>query len=218
MDFEKMYNAILAQLKAEGFEAVEELVAAFQTVSAERDTAVKARDSFSEKLEESKKAAREKSGSIGALKQEIEDLKAQLQEAPKGEAVATPAVATKPAAEELAELEKNLTEEQWNVADKLLEAMSDDEAAKLKDPKEKLAFLKGLKGDPRLQKLERPKTLRPQAPKAPESGASAAESLYDQVAKRVKGVIPGPGSASGVRKTGGPADAGERPEPAWLKG
>jgi seryl-tRNA synthetase len=223
MDPEKMLEQINSQLKGEGFTSVDELIGAYQTACAERDAATKARDAFSDKVVEAQKAAREKSGTVGALKQEISDLKTELEdlkgkqaEAPK--APASPAAASKSAADQLAELERQLTDEQWAVADKMLEAMKDEEAVKLRDPSEKLAFLRGLKEDPQLLKLERPQTLRPTAKKPVEGGAPAVESLYEQVAKRVKGVIPGPSTVSGVGKSRGSAGAEDRQAPKWLKG
>lgn len=205
------------RLKAEGFSTIADLVAAYQSALADKDKAVEARDKFSASLEEARKELRSRGGEMGTLKQEITQLKEQLAAAsgtvPQAPSDTPPA--TKPLEEQLSELEGSLTDGQRKAADELLEKMTDEESLQFtQDKKHRLEFLTGLKNDPALLVVARPKSFWS---KAATPVAPAGESAYEQLVKRVRGTHPGPSGAPGASRTGAPAGAGPRQSADWLK-
>jgi hypothetical protein len=205
------------RLKAEGFSTIADLVTAYQSALADKDKAVEARDKFSASLEEARKELRSRGGEMGTLKQEIVQLKEQLAAAPGTvpKAPDAPPPATKTLDEQLSELEGSLTDAQWKAADEILSKMTDDEALTFtSSKKDRLEFLTGLRNDPALKSVVRPKSFRAPAVPAP---APAGESAYDQLVKRVRGTGTGPSGAPSPSRTGAPAGAGSRPSADWLK-
>jgi len=209
------------RVKAEGFTTVGELVGAYQSACADRDKAVAARDKFNAANDEAQKIIRGKAGEIGQLKQELAHLKAAQGTEPQAPQNPAPPQQQQPGApvktvdESLAEIEAGLTDEQWQAADALLEKMTDEEAVRFtNNKKDRLEFLTGLKNDPAMQVLQRPKSFRPQAPtqQPPADGKSA----YELVMQRIRGTVPGPSGSAGAGRTGNPANAGKRPVANWL--
>lgn len=207
------------QLKAEGFSTIADLVGAYQAALADKEKAVEARDKFSTQLDEARKDLRSRGGEMGTLKQEIAHLKEQLaaaQESTPSPASNTPPPAEKPLDEQLSELEGSLTDEQWKAADDLLAKMTDDEALRFtSSKKDRLEFLTGLKNDPALKSVVRPKSFR--TPAVAPAAAPAGKSAYEQLVERVRGTRVGPSGAPAASRTGNPAGAGERPVADWLK-
>jgi len=216
---------INGKLKSEGFSTVAELVTAYQTVSAERDKAVEARDKFSTNNDEAQVIIRTKAGEIGTLKAEVEQLKAQVEAGDKGAAAGTddppagtPKVPVKPVektvAEKLAEVEAGIPEELWTQADALLAVMSDEDAERYtSDPQTRLEFLEGLRDDPANKKAARPKSFR--KPKEVGAPSPQGEDAYSQLKKKLGIVVPGPGGPS--RSVAGSPVATAKREPDWLK-
>jgi DNA repair exonuclease SbcCD ATPase subunit len=222
MDLEQM-KAFIAdveqRLKAEGFSTVSEMVGAYQSAIADRDKAVTARDKFNAANDEAQKIIRSRGGEMGTLKQEIAQLKEQLAAAqgtkPQASETHTPP-AVKPLEEQLKELESSLTDAQWKAADALLERMTDAEALTFtQSKKDRLEFLTGLKNDPAMQVVERPKSFRASTNKPADT--PSGENAYEQMVKRIRGVRPGPSGAPAAVRTGNPAQAGQRPVAGWLK-
>ena len=113
----------------------------------------------------------------------------------------------KPAEEELAEVEKRLTDEQRNIADAMLAAETDDEVAYklVNDPVERLKFLKELSSDPALR--SRPKSFfaSQQETTSQSQPSGDGETVYQRLMKQIKGVPIGPsGHAADVKTSAQP--------------
>jgi hypothetical protein len=156
---------------------------------------------------------------MGTLKQEITQLKEQLAAAPGSVSTQTPPPPPPPEKTldaQIKEIEDSLTDGQRKAADELLEKMTDEEALQFtQDKKHRLEFLTGLKNDPALRVVARPKSFWNKA--ADPAAPAAGENAYDVMVKRIRGTRPGPSGAPGVTRTGNPAKAGERTAAEWLK-
>jgi hypothetical protein len=190
-------SRVEAACKKEGCSSIEELVSALQSAQATATQAETARDKFADELKEAKKHLGSKGGELGFLKQKVTELETELEQAKASNTVtpdpATPTTAPAPPrkslTEELAEVEAALTDEEWQLADRALELVDDDDDAKAlaypqddKWRKERLDILRGVKSNVALK--PRPSTLRPETaqPKAP---AKTGESLADQLLKKM---------------------------------
>ena len=215
-------KAVESKLKAEGFASVEEAVAAHGAAVANLAKAEAARDKFKEDNDKAREIIRSKGGEKSALLQEIEDLKKQVEELKGGSTEG--AGGTKPPAQnppaksvedELAEVEASLTDDQWAVADGYLAKMDDDTALKYADDKKtRLEFLRGLKNDPALKPLSRPKSFRPQAAKPGES-PQPQEDAYTALQRMLGRVVPGP---NGRAAPSGSTAQAKTPAASWLNG
>jgi hypothetical protein len=208
-------------LKAEGFASMKEFVGAYQSACAERDKAASARDKFKEAADKHQETIRSKSGEIGSLKQQIVDMEERLREGEANlapAAPATPATPTAPAAPavspevELAQVEEALTDAQKAAADALLAQMDDETAIEYtSNVGTRLELLKGLKSDPALKQVARPKSFFKAGKETP---AEPKENAYEAILKRVGKVVPGPGGSVAVSRKPEPT---QREAPGWLK-
>ena len=213
VELQKVLDRMSGTLKNEGFATLEELVSAYQRVLAEKDKAEKARDKFNSANDDAAKIIQSKGSEIGALREQVtelekeRDLLKETVEAYKKNPEARGSGGTtveKTLEEKCAELEGRLTEDLWDVADRMLAGADDDVALELATPsKARLELLEGLLKDPTLKAVARPKSLRPaQAATDPGSGAGGgSEGLYEKL-RRATG-LAGPGPGVGFRRTGG---------------
>lgn len=200
-------DTIKKKVAAEGCSSLEEMISQLQTSKASLNKAEEARDKFSSDLEAARKNLGAKGGELGFLNQEVERLKSELEEAKKNPESNTqaeptpkvdpPPVPSKTPEEELAEVESSLSEDQWKLADELLEAVEDDDVARqlVKNPAERVKFLKQLSDNPASE--ERPKSFRKkEEPKPPVE----ADTLVDQLMKKIGRVPIGPSSGAVPRR------------------
>ena len=196
-------NEINDLLKNEGFTSVQAMIDELQKVRADRQKAEEARDKMAEHNKEAGKIIGSKGAEIGILKQKITELETQLEEAgvsadnnngnSQPPADPTP---QKSAEEELAEVEKKMTDEQWQTADALLQAEQDDRRAidLVENPTVRLKFLKDLINDPSMKR--RPQSFRRQ--KADTTGGTQTPSGggmsdYERLKNAISGnVLHGP--------------------------
>jgi chromosome segregation ATPase len=204
-------SRVEAACKKEGCSSIEELVSALQSAQATATQAETARDQAQDKLDDASAELKKTQRALGhdggeraflkkkaeELEEQVKDLEIQLRQAKSSNAEHTekattttaPAPPRKSLTEELAEVEAALTDEEWQLADRALELVDDDDDAKAlaypqddKWRKERLDILRGVKSNVALK--PRPSTLRPETaqPKAP---AKTGESLADQLLKKM---------------------------------
>jgi chromosome segregation ATPase len=173
--------------------------------------AEEARDKFSEANKEASRIIGSKGSELGILKQElteareaVADLEKQLEGKGVSPTPSTTPTPEKPIEDELAEVEKSLSEEQVQMADALLQAEQDDNRAYalVNDPKERLAFLKELKSDPANRSRPVSFFAKQEDTGSNVSTPGGAETAYERLKKQIKGVPMGP-SGHSVRSTGG---------------
>jgi hypothetical protein len=192
---------------AEGFTTVAEMVDAYRKAVAATKQATDARDKFAADIEGLKKLLREKAGEIGALKQEIEELKI-APTAPPPKRAAPPAPEPEDIETRLKAVESRVSEELWKIVDgQLVPAMSVEEATAIaEDKKTRVEFLEGLLKDPDYAAVAKPKSLRPNA--APARTVEEGKSVYE----RIKGRRPaGPGAHVRV-----PGSTRDTQQASWL--
>jgi polyhydroxyalkanoate synthesis regulator phasin len=205
-------------LKDNGFSELSELLGAYQKAMAEKTKAEEARDKFSNDLKATQETLRTKAGEIGALKQEVEQLKAAVPAHPSNPP--TQLHQGKKPEDELAEVEKALTEEQWAEADAVLAGMKKlveegkmnaEEVSRIDtDTATRLAFLKGLAKEGAGKAL--PTSFRRTVAASP---APTPESLYQTIKKRITGVAPSP---MGPARRGSARGAAEKQSNvSWLR-
>ena len=204
-------------LTSNGFSTVADLVTAYQKELAERKKAEEARDKFNGNNDDAQAIIRTKGGEIGALNEQVLQLQKELEEMKANPGTPTPAgtpPATPPVVEEtLDQVMSALTDEQKAHADALLGKMNDDEAIEIdSDPAVKLAFFKGLRADPSLKTLARPKSFFKDT--STETKPAVKEDYYATLMKRIGVQIPGPSGASGSQ-TVQPA-VGTKPTADWV--
>jgi hypothetical protein len=203
---------ILSKLKSEGFSTVAELITAFHQETAEKVKAVEARDKFNDANDNFRASLRDKGGTIASQEQEIEQLKKELEQEKGKGGTPTPAPGdAKKVDEELEEVEKNLTSDQKKHADELLEKMKDEDAALVAgDKKTRLAFLKGMRDDPKLKSLTRPKSFWG-AEETPTPGDG--KGVYETLLERIPNGPSGPS-----RRPGEPTKEPTKQKASWMNG
>ena len=206
------HDADQNKLKKEGFTSVDEMVLHNQSVSAERDQAVTARDKFHADNDEARKIIGSKAGEIGTLKQEnetlmkeIETLKGAPPPEPKPNDPPKPPV--KPVEEELSAVEDSLTEDHKAVFQALYEAEADDDKAlkMIEDKTYRLNLLKRIKSDPEFK--SRPKSAF--ADKGAVTPPTVVDDPYDVLKKKLGRTPLGP-SGGGAPRGGQHATATAR--------
>ena len=202
-------DAIESKLRSEGCSSISEFITKHNDVQANLLKAEVARDKFADNNKKAEVIIGTKGGELGTVKQDLEksETRASTAEARVSELekqleqngqVITPTTTTteKPIAEQLAEVEGKLSDEQKALAQALMEAETDDDKARklVNDPATRLEFLSELLTDPAT--LQRPKSFfKPEKDEKPASGD--VDSTYKRLVAQVKGVTHGPSSSAG---------------------
>jgi len=201
-------DKIETAIRNEGCSSISEIITKLNDSQANLTKAEEARDKFSEANKEASRIIGSKGGELGTVKQEIKDLKETIvdlegQLKDKGQTpvktVKDPTT-EKTTAEQLSEVEKNLTDVQRELANKLLEAEEDDEKATkmVENPAVRLKFLQDLSTDP--ENKQRPKSFF-EPEKDADDSSSGELSDYERLLARAKGVAVGP-NGKAVSRTG----------------
>jgi len=209
-------DAIEAKIRGEGCKNISELITKYNDGQANLIKAETARDKFALHNKEAEVIIGTKGGQLGTANQKVTELELKLTEAETtisdltnkleatGQTVIPPTANTteKPIAEQLAEVEDKLTDEQKAQAQALMELVEDDNEAMalVNDPKVRLKFLVELTADP--ANKQRPKTFfKPE--KAEQTPSGGEETVYQKVLAKLKGTTHGP-SGRVVQPAGSP--------------
>jgi len=180
---------LLALIKAEGYESLEAMIAALKKLKTDLATATTKSTSADAELTALRGSVQNKTQDVAnaearavLAEQESARLKAELETVKGIKASPEPKPGQsleKSLEEQIAELEGRITDEQWDHLDALLEEMSDEDTLRVAGrTEERRDLLKGILSDPKFLSIERPATLRPEAPK-PEAG-----SIYERYSKK----------------------------------
>ena len=204
-------QSILTAIKNEGFTDIGALVAKLHDTAAELGRAETARDKFAAANVDASKIIGSKGAEHGEMLKQLEEVKGerdalQIKLDATGTEEPKPAASNaapkqsdpppaKPVAEQLAELEAGLTEEQWGVAGQLLALVEDkDEAIALdEDPAKRLKFLSDLASNTEIK--EKP-TAFTRKPASNETPAAKGETQVELLLKQLTGVTHGPSGRS----------------------
>jgi len=197
-------QSILTAIKNEGFADIGAMVSKLHDTAAELGRAETARDNFATANVEASKIIGNKGTEHGELLKQLEEVKGErdaLQlklDANETKDPANPPTLkpndpppTKPVAEQLAEVEAGMSDEQWKLAGTLLKMVEDkDEAIALnEDPTKRLKFLSDLASNKQVK--EKPTAFtRKSASSEPQSKKD--ESLVEQLLNQMNGVAHGP--------------------------
>ena len=197
-------QSILTAIKNEGFADIGAMVSKLHDTAAELGRAETARDNFATANVEASKIIGNKGTEHGELLKQLEEVKGErdaLQvklDANETKDPANPPTPklndlppTKPVAEQLAEVEAGMSDEQWKLAGTLLKMVEDkDEAIALnEDPTKRLKFLSDLASNKQVK--EKPTAFtRKSASSEPQSKKD--ESLVEQLLNQMNGVAHGP--------------------------
>ena len=196
-------QSILTAIKNEGFTDIGELVKKLHDTAAELGRAEVARDKFAEANNDASKIIGSKGAEKGELLKQLEEVKGErdaLQlklDANETKDPANPPTLkpndpppTKPVAEQLAEVEATLTDEEWGVLNQALALVeNEDEAIALdEDPAKRLKFVSEFKASKILKKRPTAFTRKTVA----EPPTPTGETQVDELLKQITGVAHGP--------------------------
>jgi len=198
-------EAINEKLKALGLDSVDALITSRDGLAEQRDKLAKAND-------EAQKIIQRHGSEIDALKKKVAD--PGEGEAKDDQSKSKAKVEPKPE-DELAELEKTLTDEEKARADEFYVGIKDEAIrdALIEDPAERLKLLKGVRSSfaqPRKSLFEKPGEKK--AVKSAGAGSPDVSAMFKEYAKR-KGFVPeGPSGGSTVGVHASVSDKPERPK------